>query len=70
MAEDLAAALARPVTFQATQEVTFPMTAVVGGVQWQVRLNDFPDEPLFALYVDGRKLGDFEDWPDAWQRPT
>ena len=40
--------------------------AEVDGKEWLVRLNDFPDEPLHTLLVDGREIIHFNDWPEAW----
>jgi predicted DNA-binding protein (UPF0251 family) len=33
-------------------------------------VNDFPDEQLFTLFVDGQEQESFDDWPAAWSRPT
>lgn len=32
-------------------------------------VNDFPDEPLWTLYRQGRKAIQFDDWPSSWYRP-
>lgn len=42
--------------------------ARVGPTQWRVTLGDFPDEPLYTLFVDGNRVGDFDDWPAVWTR--
>jgi hypothetical protein len=69
----LADALRHPVTWERTVRTEFPYIASVTwpecAVQtWTLRLNDFPDEPLYTLLVDGKPLGDFDDWPAQWQR--
>lgn len=33
---------------------------------WRIRLNDFPDEPLFTLLVNGQEIIHFNDWPRQW----
>lgn len=43
--------------------------AEVEGRRWQVRLGDFPAEPLYTLVVDGEPLLSFDEWPAAWRRP-
>jgi hypothetical protein len=45
-----------------------PWTASVAGASWRVRLNDFPDEPMYGLMAGDRHLGDFHDWPQPWHR--
>ena len=40
--------------------------ATVGGFQWLIRLNDFPDEPLYSLLVDGAEVIHFDEWPQIW----
>ena len=52
-----------------TGDVHFPWSADVDGVRWRVRINDFPDEPMYSLEIDGVIAGDFHDWPEQWTRP-
>ena len=40
-----------------------------GGAAWSIRINDFPDEPLFTLIVGGEEVLHFDDWPHFWVRP-
>ncbi len=42
-------------------------SAVVDGKTWDVRLNDFPDEPMFTLIVSGLTVIHFNEWPDQWR---
>jgi len=45
--------------------------ANVSGMDWAVRINDFPDEPLYTLMVDLKEVVYFDDWPAFWgERPT
>jgi hypothetical protein len=34
----------------------------------QVRLNNYPDEWMYSLFVNGECVGDFHDWPECWNR--
>jgi uncharacterized protein YjaG (DUF416 family) len=61
--------LARGVTWEHTDDVDFPWSARVDGARWRVRINDFPDEPMYSLEIDGAVVGDFNDWPVQWTRP-
>jgi uncharacterized protein YjaG (DUF416 family) len=64
----LGAKLARDVAWTDTGDVDFPWSAQVDGVRWRVRINDFPDEPMYGLEVGGADVGDFHDWPAEWSR--
>ena len=43
--------------------------AEVGASRWAVRLNDFPEEPLHTVLIDGDEVMHFDDWPWIWTRP-
>jgi hypothetical protein len=61
--------LARKRTWKRTGDLDHPWaTAEAGGQDWQVRLNDFPDDVMYSLVIDGTPAGDFHDWPATWQR--
>ena len=45
--------------------------ALVGQEKWAIRMNDFPDEPMYTLIVNDRAVFDFDDWPAFWgDRPA
>ena len=44
----------------------FVYAACVNGRTWVLRLNDFPDHPLFTLFVDAMVVGDLDDPPARW----
>jgi len=69
MAMALDEKLARAVAWAPTDDVYFPWSAQVDGAPWRVRINDFPDEPMYSLEIDGDIVGDFNDWPVQWTRP-
>ena len=60
---------ATPIQWQHTGDGEFPYTAEYGGRTLVIRVNDFPDEPLYTLLIDGNEIEDLEDWPEAWVRP-
>lgn len=51
-----------------TGDVEHPWAAEVDGENWQIRLNDFPEEPMYSLIIDGEERGSFHDWPENWGR--
>jgi len=66
----LAPALATHVSFTTTGDPLVPFCARVGAAYWAVRLNDFPEEPLYTLLIDDEPVGDFDDWPATWRKPA
>lgn len=36
---------------------------------WKIRINDFPDEMLYTLFINDEPVLDFDDWPEYWDRP-
>jgi hypothetical protein len=60
--------LARDLDWTATGDVNLPWATRAAGAPWQVRLNDFPDDLMYSLIVDGREIGSFHDWPASWRR--
>ncbi|MFD9409349.1 hypothetical protein ACFWBN_20345 [Streptomyces sp. NPDC059989] len=55
-------------TWHATGSGVFPHAARVEGCWWVLRLNDFPEHPLYTFFVDGRRVADVNDVPSDWQQ--
>jgi len=65
----LAECLGRRLSWRATDDADCPYALAVDGRDWLIRVNDFPAEPFYTLLIDGREVGDFDDWPVLWRRP-
>jgi hypothetical protein len=61
--------LAEKIHWQKTKDPTHPFVAQYEGEECVIRLNDFPDEHLYTLIVNGVELADFDDWSAQWSRP-
>jgi hypothetical protein len=57
------------VVWEHTGNSEFPYTAEVDGHTLAIRVNDFPDEPLYTLVVENNAVEDLEEWPPLWVRP-
>jgi hypothetical protein len=53
-----------------TGSAYFPFAAQVSGAWWVLRINNFPDHPLWTLFVDGVRRYDIDDLPPAWGNPA
>jgi hypothetical protein len=58
----------QPIDWQETEDPDFPYEAQLAQTRLRLRINDFPDEPLFSLFVDDRHVADLDDWPGHWKR--
>lgn len=61
-------ACACAVEWSRTGDALTPWRATVGDHAWTLRLNDFPQEPLYTLFVDRAWVGELNDWPKAWSK--
>lgn len=46
----------------------YPYKSVVDGQHWALRVNDFPAEPLYTLFIDGKPIITVDGLPDGWER--
>lgn len=69
-APDFRALLETPISWTESADPEIPWTATFGDLSLAIRLNDFPDEVMFTLLVNGKPLDDFDDWPPRWTRPA
>lgn len=44
----------------------FPFKAIVKSKPWKLRINDFPDEPMYTLFIEDEAIITFDDRPDGW----
>ncbi|GAA1950658.1 hypothetical protein [Kitasatospora viridis] len=44
----------------------FRFAARADGQWWVLRLNGFPDHPLYTLFIGGRVVGDLYEPPASW----
>jgi hypothetical protein len=51
-----------------TGDAFFPWQAKVDHQDWVLRINEFPEEPLYTLFIDDEEIGDFDDWPRNWSK--
>ena len=56
---------ARPQWYR-TGRTFFPYAALVDGRWWILRLNCFPDHPIWTLFIDDGRRFDLETDPEGW----
>jgi len=60
--------LRRRINWSRSGDPCFPFEATVDGEPWKIGINDFPDYPLYSLYVGDREVRYIDDWPQAWTK--
>jgi hypothetical protein len=60
----------RSIYWTATGDPLLPFGATEGETRLRIRVNDFPDEPLYSLLVNDQELGRFSNWPAKWRKPS
>ncbi|TBW41419.1 hypothetical protein EYW49_00270 [Siculibacillus lacustris] len=58
-----------PISWEKTPSAEFPYEAEHEGKKLSIRINDFPEEPFYTLFVDLELAENFDDWPKNWKRP-
>lgn len=63
---------AKDVSWSTNGKSNIPFTAQVDGKAWDLRVNNFPDEPLYTLLVDNKPILTFDDIPSNsnWALPA
>jgi hypothetical protein len=56
------------VDWETTKESPYIFEATLDGKLVRLRLNDFPDEPLCTVIVDGKET-DLDEFPKIWTLP-
>ena len=60
--------LAKNIIWKRTTDAHYPFVAEFEGEKCMIRLNDFPDEHLYTLIVNGKEVISFDDWSAKWSR--
>ena len=51
-----------------TEDALFPYESTFNSHTLMLRLNDFPEEPMYTLIVDNEDCESFDNWPSSWTR--
>jgi hypothetical protein len=51
-----------------TKSAEFPFELRSDGQLWRIRINDFPDEPMYTLFIEHEEIESFDDWPISWKK--
>jgi hypothetical protein len=60
--------LPQRVRWRPTGDLFVPWSWQFGVMHWEVRINDFPEEYMYGLIEEGAFIGDFQEWPEDWDR--
>ena len=60
--------LAEELVWRKTADPEHPYETELDGEKCVIRVNDFPDDHLYTLMVNGVEVVDFDDWSAQWKR--
>lgn len=61
--------LAQQIHWEKSTDAEYPFSAIVDGISYRIRLNDFPAEQMYTLLRGHDEvILDFDHWPPAWRR--
>ena len=60
--------LERKLCWRRTSDPLYPYDAEFDGKRCVLRVNDFPEEDLYTLFVDHIEVESFNEWPEQWTR--
>ncbi|MCP4460812.1 MAG: hypothetical protein GY816_22735 [Cytophagales bacterium] len=58
----------KEILWRKTDDCEFPYVADGQHEQMKIRVNDFPEEPLYSLVINDVVLCDFDQWPLHWHK--
>ena len=58
--------LSEKIRWKETSNPEFPLRAAFEGDELRLRLNDFPLEPLYTLFINDEEVIDLDDLPANW----
>lgn len=48
--------------------LTFQYKSFVDNQKWALRINEFPAEPLYTLFINDEPIVSIDGFPDTWKR--
>ena len=58
----------KKILWQKTDDVEFPYISIRENEKRKIRLNDFPQEPMYSLLINDEVICDFDDFPINWEK--
>ena len=58
----------KKILWQKTDDVEFPYVSIEENEDMKIRLNDFPEEAMYSLFINNDFICDFDDFPINWDK--
>lgn len=59
----------KKVAWNQSVDPSHPFEAEFNSDRLVIRVNDFPDENLYTLFVNDEEVLRFDEWPGQWRKP-
>jgi len=56
------------ISWKKTDSHEYPYQAQIEDKKLEIRINDFPENALYSLILNGVVVDSFDDWPNSWSR--
>ena len=57
------------IQWRGTWNAEYPFRTYINGQTYRIRVNDWPDNPMFSFIENNKVIFDFDDWPNNWFMP-
>lgn len=54
--------------WEKTNDQFYPYKSSLQDKNLTLRINDYPEEPMYTLITDGEIIESFDNWPVGWSR--
>lgn len=61
--------LTKKIEWEESGDSEYPFCAIINNKRLVLRLNDFPEEPMYTLLVNNQEVIDLDGVPSTWQIP-
>ncbi len=66
---DKAEYFAKNIQWEKGKDAVYPFCAKVENQDWQIKVNDYPEQEMFTLIINDKEIINFNNWPKNWHKP-
>lgn len=59
--------LTRRIKWDRDEDPCYPFITKFESEECKIRINDFPENQMYSLIINGKEILSFDDWPSCWE---